>query len=623
VIVVPPDTVPYAWSARGGVWLHVNGVGDVTAFTGKVDVGQDNRTGLSAIVAEAAGVPLSSVRLVMGDTDVCPFDLGTFGSRSTADAGVLLRIAAAAARRELDAGIEPEARRVETVTRIETVRERAPLSPSRIGAADIVTGAWTFATDVSPPGLRHGARLRPPRIGARLLSLDTSRAEGIAGVTVVRDDDFVGVVAPDPAAAQRAIAEVDAGWTFSDQPSEGELTGFLREHPAEIEGWGGSSLEEEGDVEAALASASVRVDATYTTAYIAHAPLETRVAVATWEDDRVTVWTGTQVPFGVRRQVADALGVEETDVRIIVPATGGAFGGKHGVDAATEAAVLARATGHPVKVRWSRAEEFAHGYLRPAAVIEVRSGADRDGALRAWDFTNVNAGAAAIAPPYDVADLRLAFQPAESPLPQGSYRALAATANTFARESHIDEIADACGADPLELRLRNLSDERLADVLRAAADRGGWGTSKDGAGTGIACGLEKDGRVATCVLMSSAEPEPRIERIVTAFDCGAVVDRDNLVNQIEGATVMALGGALFEAVRFEDGCILNGSMTHYRVPRFHDVPPIEVVVVDPEAVPPAGAGETPMIAVAPAIANALFALTGERRRSLPLFGTQR
>jgi nicotinate dehydrogenase subunit B len=345
-------------------------------------------------------------------------------------------------------------------------------------------------------------------------------------------------------------------------------------------------------------------------------PLETRVAVARWDLERLTVWTGTQVPFGVRAEVAERLGISEELVRVIVPPTGGAFGGKHSVEATIEAAVFARAAGRPVKVRWSREEEFMWGYLRPAAVIDVRTGAARDGSLLAWDFRDVNAGPAAISCPYDIADQRIVFQPADSPLSQGSYRALAATANNFARESHVDEIAFACSVDPLDLRLRHLADERLAGVLRAAADRAGWGSGT--AALGIACGVEKDARVATCVRLRMDGERPVIERIVTAFDCGAIVDPDNLRNQIEGATVMGLGGALFEAIRFEDGCILNGSMTDYRVPRFGDVPPIDVVLIDRRDVPPAGGGETPLIAVAPAVANAMFAATGERLRSLPL-----
>jgi CO/xanthine dehydrogenase Mo-binding subunit/aerobic-type carbon monoxide dehydrogenase small subunit (CoxS/CutS family) len=621
VVVVPPDAVPEAWTAGGGAWVHAGEDRMITAFTGKVDVGQGNRTGLSILVAEELGVAVSKVRLVMGDTDVCPFDMGTFGSRSTADAGPVLRAAAAAARRLIDGGADLAKPRVETVTEpppqdAARGRRTEQALVRRAGATETVTGATKFGTDITLPDMLHGARLRPPRVGASLRSVDTSEAERLPGVTVVREGDLVGAVADDPPGAVRAVAAMRADWETAPQPSERDLSGYLRSHPAEIEGWGGSAREEHGDVDAAIAGAEVRLESTYTTAYVAHTPLETRVAVANWDDGRLTVWTGTQVPFGVRADVADRLGVPEEDVRVIVPPTGGGFGGKHTVETAVEAATFARATGKPVKVRWSRREEFEHGYFRPAAVVDVRSGAARDGTLLGWDFVNVNSGSAGIACPYEVADRRIEFRPAESPLAQGSYRALAATANTFARESHVDEIAVACGVDPVELRTRHLRDERLAAVLHAAAEQIGWGSSE--ATLGIACGVEKDARVGTAVRLHIDGARSVIDRIVTAFDCGAVVDPDNLRNQIEGATVMGLGGALFEAVRFEDGCILNGSMTDYRVPRFQDVPSIEVILLDRPDLPSAGAGETPIIAVAPAIANGLFAATGERVRSLPL-----
>jgi isoquinoline 1-oxidoreductase len=289
---------------------------------------------------------------------------------------------------------------------------------------------------------------------------------------------------------------------------------------------------------------------------------------------------------------------------------------------AVAAARLARAAGRPVKVRWSRQEEFTWAYFRPAAVIDVRSGATRDGRLIAWDFINLNSGAAGIDLPYDAKDVRIRYQPADGPLPQGSYRGLAATANAFARESHLDELADELGTDPLDLRLRNLSDRRLADVLTAAADGAGWkGRGKDGRGRGmgLALGMEKGGYVATVADVRVPEDGTiQVARLVSAFDCGAVVSPDNLRNQIEGAAIMGLGGALFERVRFRDGRILNASLRDYRVPRFADIPQLEVVVIDRPDEPSAGAGETPIITIAPAIANAVFAATGKRLRGMPL-----
>ena len=282
---------------------------------------------------------------------------------------------------------------------------------------------------------------------------------------------------------------------------------------------------------------------------------------------------------------------------------------------------LARAAGRPVKLQWTREEEFTWAYFRPAAIIDVTAGATSDGQITAWGFVNVNAGSAAIEMPYDVPNQRLRYQPAESPLRQGPYRALAATANNFARESFIDEVAHELRVEPLLLRLRHLRDERLAAVLRAAAERFEWDVQPSGAGLGIgiAAGLEKGGRVATCVRARVDGAQLEILRVVTAFECGTIVDPDNLVNQIEGATmIMGLGGALFEAVHFDEGRILNPRFSQYRLPRFTDIPPIEVVLVDRPDLPSAGAGETPIITIAPALANAIFAATGNRIRNLPL-----
>jgi isoquinoline 1-oxidoreductase len=354
---------------------------------------------------------------------------------------------------------------------------------------------------------------------------------------------------------------------------------------------------------------------------------------------------GTSTPFRARGEVAAALGVAESDVDIIVPDYGGGFGGKHGGAVAIEAARLARAAGRPVKVQWSRDEEFHQGYLRPAALLDVSCSADASGAISGWSFTNINSGQAGILSPYRSPHQRVTFQPADSPLPQGPYRALASTANHFARESVIDELADRLGADPLAFRLRHLDDERLATVLRAAALRFGWdetsgraGPGGDGAGTGtsvagtgpgvigtgvtgtgVALGMEKGGRVATAARVRVAPGGGlQVLRLVTAFDCGAVVSPDNLANQVEGAVMMGLGGAMFEAIDFADGRILNASMSGYRVPRLPDLPECEVVLIDRPDQPSAGAGEAPIVAVAPAIANAIFHACGVRLRSMPL-----
>ncbi|MBX6365220.1 MAG: xanthine dehydrogenase family protein molybdopterin-binding subunit, partial [Gemmatimonadetes bacterium] len=340
-----------------------------------------------------------------------------------------------------------------------------------------------------------------------------------------------------------------------------------------------------------------------------------------WEGGKLTVWTGTQRPFAVRAELAKAFGLPESRVRVIVPDTGSAYGGKHTGDAALEAARLAKATGAPVKVVWTREEEFTWAYFRPAALIEVRAGVGRDGVLTAWEFHNYNSGAAGIGTPYAVPNQTIRYHPSRSPLRQGSYRALAATANHFARETAMDELAHAAGVDPLECRRRNLRDERLRTVLDAAAERFGWGrTPPAGHGHGVACGTEKGGSVATCaeVAVDRHSGALRVVRLATAFECGAIVNPDGLRNQVEGALIQGLGGAIFEQIDFADGRILNPRLAHYRVPRFSDVPTLDTVLLDRRDLPSAGAGECPIVAVAPAIGNAIFHATGVRLRSLPL-----
>ncbi len=664
VAVVADDDVPGRgiWGGPDDAWVHVGADGSVTAFTGKVEAGQGTRTALGLLVAEELAVPSASVRVVMGSTDVSPFDLGTFGSRSMPLAAPPLRTAAAGARellREAAAdrfGIPATDLTVAGgivagpdgapsigygdllagVRRVERVPASGPGAPPltppaawrqagraarAAGGAQVVTGTKRFPADLRAEGMLHGCMLRAPAYGATLRSASTSRAEVLPGVSVVRDGDLIGVVAGSRAEARRAVEAIDAVWDRTPQPSRDELADYLRSHPVDGEGFAARFEHQEGDVDAALAAGPVRLDAYYTAAYIAHVPLEPRSAVAEWQDGQLTVWTGTSTPFRARSELSQALGVPEAAVHVTVPDYGGGFGGKHGSAVALEAARLARSAGRPVKVQWTRHEEFHWGYLRPAALIDVSASTDSSGVLTGWTHLNINSGAVGIMTPYRVPHQRIVYQPAGSPLPQGSYRALAATANHFARESAMDELAHQLGADPLEFRLQHLDDGRLADVFRAVAGRLGWPPQHqaDGTGTGIAGGTEKGGWVATAAKVRvDADGTLHVDRLVTAFDCGTVVSPDSLANQIEGATMMGLGGALFEEIDFADGQIRNASVSDYRVPRLADLPEIELVLVDRPDEPSAGGGETPIIAVAPAIANAIFSACGTRLRHMPL-----
>jgi len=464
-----------------------------------------------------------------------------------------------------------------------------------------------------------GKVLRAPSFGATLESCDLTEAHKLRGVVAVRDSDFVGAVAGSEREAENAMTSITAHWKETPQPSSADLFSYLK---ANVESSERGSVTQSGSIADGLARATHRLDTTYTVAYIAHAPLEPRAAVAEWKEGKLTVWTGTQRPFAVRDDLAEAFHLSKEKVRVLVPDTGSAYGGKHTPDAALEAARLARAAGKPVKVVWTREEEFTWAYFRPAGVIEIKSGVATDGTLTAWEFHNYNSGAAGIGTPYMVPNQHIEYHPVRSPLRQGSYRGLAATANHFARESHMDDLATAAQMDPLEFRLKNISDERLRDVFQVAAKSFGWPVKKmePGQGFGMGGGIEKNGHVATFaeVAVDEGGSGVRVVRVVTAFDCGAVVNPDGLRNQIVGANIMGLGGALFEAIEFENGRIRNPRFSRYRVPRFRDVPQIEVVLVDRKDIPSAGAGETPLIGLAPAIGNAIFNASGTRLRSLPL-----
>lgn len=636
-------------------WLHIDATSLVRVCTGKVEVGQNIRTSLAQLVAEELRVPLETITMIMGDTALTPYDAGTFGSRTTPTMGPQLRSMAAAARQmlleiaasrwHLAAGsliaaggkiTDPRTAQsfsygkltggqdlVRVISGQETLTPAtdwkiAGTSVPKANGRDFVTGRHKYPSDIVRPGMLFGAVLRPSGYNATLVSLDTSAAEELSGVQIVRDGDFVGVVASDAFTAQRAIAALHAEWNVPAQPSNRELFQILRDTADAGEG-PQSSL---GSVAQALAAAPIRVEQQYTVQYIAHAPLEPRAAVAEWNGPSLTVWTGTQRPFGVREELAQAFHLDSERVRVIQPDMGSGYGGKHTGEVALEAARLAKAAGKPVKLVWTRAEEFTWAYFRPAGLIEIRAGAQSDGTLVAWEHHNYNSGSAAIATPYAVANSVAQYHPARSPLRQGSYRSLAASANVFARESHMDALAHAAALDPLAFRLKNLADPRLRAVFTSAAENFGWSRvqSTPERGFGIAGGTDKGGYVAACaeVAIDPSTQAVRILRVVQAWECGAIVNPDGLRNQISGAIIQAIGGALFEHILFAGGRILNPHFAQYRVPRFSDVPRIEVVLLDRRDLPSAGAGETGIVALAPAVANAIFAATGTRVLSLPM-----
>jgi isoquinoline 1-oxidoreductase len=633
-------------------WLHIRPDGGVTVFTGKVEVGQNARTSLTSVVAEELRLDRSRIEMVMGDTQLTPYDMGTVGSMTTPRMVPQIQKAAAAAREML---IDLAASHWQTDRASLTLANGAVRNPSgqtlsfadlskgqeltrtisadaavtrpsdwkvlgrdytKVNARDIVTGRHRYTHDFVRPGMLTGRILRPPAFGAKLQSVDAAAAEKMPGVTIVHDGDFLGIAAADSWQLNQAASAVKTQWsTPSTGANSRDLSAYFKAHTR-------GAVQPSAEVTEALKSADGKVDATYHIPYIAHTPLETRAAVAEWNGDKLTIWTGSQRPFGVRDEVAQAFGINPANVRVIVPDTGSGYGGKHTGEAAIEAARLAKAAGKPVKVAWTRPEEFTWAYFRPGGVIEARSGARKDGTIVAWEFHNYNSGGSGLESPYNIPGQKCSYHATESPLRQGSYRGLAATANHFARECHMDELAESIGMEPMAFRLKNAQNPRLSAVIVAAAEKFGWGKNKSTPtrGYGMSAGFEKGGYVACCVEVNIDPSTKKIQvaRVVESFECGGVLNPLQLKNQIEGSIMMGIGGALIEAIEFENGKVLTDRFAKYPVPRFSNLPSIEVVLVDRKDIQPAGSGETPIVGIAPAIGNAVYRATGQRLRSLPM-----
>ncbi len=644
--------------------VHLDRDGAITVMTGKVEEGQGPRAQLSQAAAEELRVPVERIRLVMADTELVPDDGITAGSRTTPGTVPDVRRGAATARELLvrlaaeQWKTDPGTLQVQdgTITHSTTNRKmtyadlvrskdvaeafKQPVSSDvaltpvsewralgksvpRPNCRDVVTGAHHYPSDVVRPDMLYGKILRAPAYGATLESIDLSGARAMKDVFVMRDGQFVGCAAPSSFRAAQALETIaaTASWKTTPQPSSKEVLAYLKQHART---GGGSRPQTRGSVDDALVRAKKVLSETYYLAYVQHTPMEPRAAIAEWNEGKLTVWAGVDGPQRVQGDLARALQIPSDRVRVIVPDMGGGFGGKHTGEAAEEAARLAKAAGRPVAMHWTRAEEFTWAYFRPAAVIECKGGLDNAGSLIAWDFTNINAGGAAIDTPYNIPNTRILSAGSDSPVRQGSYRCLAATGNNFARESFMDELAVAAGADPFAFRLAHLENPRIRTVLEAVAKHFDWPARRKKVtpelGVGLACGTEKNSVVAACVEVSidRKRGEIKLNEICEAFECGPIQNPANLLSQVQGCIMMGLGGALREEMEFEDGKILNATFARYLVPRFKDVPKIDVHLINKTDIPSAGGGETPIIAVAPAIGNAVFTATGIRLRSIPM-----
>ncbi len=660
-----PEQLPtrMSYPTDFNAYIRVGGDGRVTGFVGKVELGQGAESSLAQLLAEELDVAYDSVDMVMGDTDLCPWDMGTFGSLNIWQFGPVLRAAGAEARAVLlqmaaeqlqaPAGrlrvkngviTDPSApgRQVTYAKlvegkRIERRLEKVPVkpvtafstiggSPRRKDAIGKVTGRAAYAGDIRLPGMLHARILRPPAHGAALKAADTGAAEKVPGVRVVRDGGLVAVLHERRDLADQALQLVKAQFVPARPgPDDKSIFDHIVKHAPQPR-----LVHQSGSIADGEKTAASIIDATYLNSYVAHATVETHSATAFIENGKATVWASTQAPFTVRQQVAQALGLTQQNVRVITPYVGGGFGGKTSAPQGVEAARLARITGRPVQVVWSRDEEFFYDSFRPAAVIKVRSGLTAAGRIALWEFQVVGAGDREARQFYDIPHQRTTSAggwmggnpPGMHPFDVGPWRAPSVNSNTFARESHIDILASRAGADPVEFRLNHLTDKRMRRVLETAAGKFGWKPARtpSGRGVGVACGIYSGTHVATMaeVAVDRTSGHVRVRRLTCVEDQGVVVNPDGSRQQMEGSIIMGLGYTLSEEVRFKDGEVLERNFDSYSIPRFSWLPRIATVLIDNPDLPAQSCGEPPIITVGAVVANAIFDAVGARLFQLPM-----
>ncbi len=638
-------------------YLHVRTDGRVDCFVGKVELGQGNMTSLGQMLAEELDVAPSSVDIVMGDTDLCPYDMGTFGSMSIRVFGPVLRQAGAEARavllqlaserlrvpidrlvvkdgvvgdrtdvkKSVTYGQLTEGKRIERRLDVK-LPAKAVKSFTVIGkpvarrdAVDKVTGKGKYAGDIAPAGALHARIFRPPSHFATMTQVDTSAAEAVPGVKVLRDGDTIAVLHEHRDEADKALSLVKAQFTRND-PRVDDKTIFdhlVKNAPSSRTVAEGGSLVEGERVVSGV------IEHRYEDSYVAHAAMETHSAVAAVENGKVTIWAGTQTPFPLKNQVMQALRLPADKVRVITPYVGGGFGGKSASRQGVEAARLAMLTGKPVRVVWSREEEFFYDTFRPAAVITIRSGIDSSKKIRLWDYTVYMAGERGAAQFYNIPNHRTVsagggFGGGATPHPfaTGAWRAPGNNTNAFARESQVDIMAAKAVMDPVEFRRTNLTDPRMLRVLEVAAKKFGWTprATPSGRGVGVACSIDAGTYVCLMaeVAVDRSTGHVQVKRVVCAQEMGVVVNPDGALQQIEGCITMGLGYTLSEEVHFKGGEILDRNFDTYELPRFSWVPRIEATIVDAPDIAAAGGGEPAIVPVGAVVANAIFDATSIR-----------
>jgi len=642
-------------------YLHIDPSSRISCFTGKIEMGQGIITSLVQMLAEELDAAYGQVEMVMGDTQLCPYDNATVGSRSTKYFGPALRQAAADARavllqlaaqkwnrpvdrcfaregvildrdhahRRSSFGDLVKGRRLQKLSSVTAALK--PIHEHRISGKPFlradsratVTGAAPFTADVRLPGMLYAKILRPPVHGAKRLFCDTQAARAVPGVIVVEEPDLVAVLHEKPDVAETARSLIVARYeepaaVMDDKTLFEEL---LRRGTT----W--QTVVERGEVARARSDAAAVSENRYYNHYVAHAPMEPHAALVEIREDKVNVWASTQSPFRVRDSVAQTLGLARDKVHVRTPFVGGGFGGKTWALQVTEAALLAKQTGRPVQVAWTREEEFFYDSFRPAAVLQVSAGVDRNGRICFWQYENFFAGARSSEPIYDIPHIHVSSRtqgngPGPHPFNTGAWRGPGSNSNVFAMESHCDRLALLAGMDPLSFRLHNLSDERMKKVLLAAAERFGYSftTSPGGQGIGIACTNYLNTCVATMarVRVDRTSGRVQVEEMVCSQDMGEIINPQGARLQVEGCMIMGISAALSEEIRFAGGRIYTSNFDTYEITRFSQLPGIQVVLVDNPSLPPQGCGEPAMTTVAAVLANAIHDAVGVRMDTLPM-----
>jgi nicotinate dehydrogenase subunit B len=525
----------------------------------------------------------------------------------------------------------------------------------RVDIPTKVSGEHIYLQNLRLPGMVHGRVIRPSSVGANLMNVDESSIKEIPGVVkIVAKGNFVGVVCEREEQAIRAARELKVTWQEARTlPPMNELSDALRKIPSDDR-----APANTGDVDAAFGGAAKTFKSTYQWPYQLHASMGPSCAVADVKNNEATIWSATQGAHQLRPTIAQLVGLSPANVRVVYIEAAGCYGHNAADDAAADAALLSQSVEKPVRVQWMRADEHAWEPLGPAMVIDVRGALDAQGNVAAWDFhgwtpthsgrpngsagsllagslTGMSAGKANLSGAernanhtYDFKNNRVMVHwLSSSPLRASALRGLGSPQNSFANESFIDELAVAAGADPVEFRLRHLSDTRARAVLEAVAKRADWWNRPSSQGSSVKSGRgvafvqydRTEAYVAAIadVDVNTADGQVRVKRVFVAHDCGLIINPDGLRNQIEGNVIQAMSRTLKEEVKFDRAVVTSLDWTLYPILRFPEIPEVIIELINRPDQPAVGAGEATTSPIAPAIANAIFNATGVRLRTIP------